>query len=68
MKDLWTAQEEANRLVRQAAESMKRLDAAIVEGRPAEEIYCLSLEVEALEKAFHDYLQQAYGRDGASLH
>lgn len=68
MTDLWKAQEEANLILRQAIEATKRRDAAVAEGRPAAEIERLSEEVEALEKAFHDYLQQAFGRDGASLH
>ncbi|MBA1200435.1 hypothetical protein G7009_01280 [Pseudomonas capeferrum] len=68
MKDLWKAKEESDRLLRRAATAQRRYDDAVTEDRPAEEIERLKHTADAMAKDFDDYIQQAFGRGGASLH
>lgn len=68
MKDLWKAKEESDRLLRRAVEAKRRCDRAMEEGGSAVEIERLHRIADAMAKDFDDYVQEAFGRQGASLH
>lgn len=68
MKDLWKAKEEADRLLHRAAAAQRRYDEAVADGLPERELERLKHVADAMAKDFDDYVQQAFGRDGASIH